>query len=79
MSIVARRRSEPAIVTLTGENKGDGFVSGQCLGMVEKVEGRQAPVDAIEAQMLCQPVFQLISPLGRPSTVYPCDKVAKSW
>jgi hypothetical protein len=31
--------------------------------MTQQVQSSQAPIHTIESQMLCQPVFQLISPL----------------
>jgi hypothetical protein len=36
--------------------------------MTEQMESRQAPIHAIESQMLGQPVLELIFPLQRMST-----------
>lgn len=58
--IVARCGAEAAAVVLAREHKVYGLVARQGVRMAEQVQGDKAPVDAIQAQMFCEPVVVLI-------------------
>lgn len=53
----------PRVLLLAGQHKVDGLVTWQSSGVVEEMQGGQAPVDAIESQMFREPILQLVSSL----------------
>ena len=59
--IMSRSCSEAATIVKTGESEVDDILAGQCVWVTEKVTGRKAPVDSIQAKVLAQPVFQFFS------------------
>lgn len=66
---MARRRAKAAVLVLARENKIDGFIPGQGIRTFHEMQWRQAPVYAIQAQMLGIPVFDFISTLSPASEV----------
>lgn len=60
---MARRSTEAAIVVLAGQHKVNGLLPRQRIGVAQEMQSRQAPVYAIESQVLCQPIFQFVLPL----------------
>lgn len=56
--------SETAIIVLAGEDEVDCLLSGQGVWLSEQVKSSQAPIDAVQSQMLCEPVLQLILTLS---------------
>lgn len=61
MGIMPWSRSKSSIFMLAGEHKVDGFFARKRIWASEEVQPGQAPVNAVEPQMFCQPVFQFIS------------------
>lgn len=66
---MTRRRAKAAVLMLARENKVNGFISGQGIGTIHEMQGRQAPVHAIQTQMFGIPVFDFISTLRSASEV----------
>jgi len=60
---MARRSSKSAIIRLARKHEIYGFFSWEGIGSVEEMESIQAPVEAIEAEVFGEPVFELISTL----------------
>lgn len=60
---MARSWPEASVVMLTRQDKLDRLVSREGIRMSQEMESCQSPVDAIEAKMFGQPVFELIFPL----------------
>lgn len=67
MSIVAGGSAKASIIVQTREYKVEDFAAGQGVGLAQQMQGGQSPVEAVEAQMLCEPVLQLVFALGRVS------------
>lgn len=63
MRIVSGSGSETTVYVLAGQDKLDGLVARQAFWMTEEVQSRQAPIDTVEAQVLGQPVVQLVTSL----------------
>ena len=63
MCIVARRCSKPTIVMQTAEDEVDHAILWECFSVAEEMEGRQTPVDAADAEVLCEMVFELVAAL----------------
>lgn len=63
-----RSRAKAAIGILTREHEFDGLVAWQSVRMAKQVQRGQAPIHAIQAQVLGQPVLKLVSPLQQMST-----------
>lgn len=59
---MTRGCAKTAAFMLTRQNKVDGLVAGQGVGMSEQMKGREPPVKAVEAQVLRQPVVVIILP-----------------
>lgn len=68
MCIVPRRSAKPAIRFLAREDEVDCFGAGKGVGMVEKVESCQAPVDAVETEVFSVMVFELVFALYKNSS-----------
>lgn len=64
---MTRCRSEAAVLVLARQHKVDGLGAREGLGVAEEVQSGQAPVEAIETQMLRQPVVILV--LSRVETL----------
>lgn len=64
MRVVVRSGTKASVRVLAGHDKCDGVISWQRLGMAEQVQGRQAPIDAIQTKMLRQPVFEFVFSLS---------------
>lgn len=67
MSIVSRSCAEAAILAQTREDKLEEFCARQGVWMAQQVQRSQSPVQAVETQMLGEPVFELIFALQRVS------------
>lgn len=65
---MARRRTEASIIMLAGEHKINGFLSWQRIWSTQQMKCVQAPVDAIEPQVLGEPVVDLV--LASVQTLY---------
>ena len=64
VSVMTRGRTETTTIVLTGEYEVDGFVARKSIGMTEEMQCSQAPIDAVESQVLRQPVFEFIFALS---------------
>jgi hypothetical protein len=62
MRIMPGRSPKTAILPLAAQHKRDGFVSRQSIGASKQVQGCEAPVKAVETQVLGEPVFELVAP-----------------
>lgn len=60
VGVVAGRGAEAAAVLLAREHKVYGLVPWQGVRVAQQVQGDEAPVDAVEAQVLRQPVVILV-------------------
>lgn len=60
VGVVARGGAEPAAVVLAREDKVYGARAREGVGPAEEVQGHEAPVDAVEAEVLGQPVVVLV-------------------
>ncbi|UQC79755.1 uncharacterized protein CLUP02_05236 [Colletotrichum lupini] len=60
MRVVARRGPEPPALMLTREHEINRLVPRESLRVAEEVQRYQAPVEAVEAQVLRQPVVVLV-------------------
>lgn len=60
MGIVAGRRPKAPIFRLTTEYEVDGFLAGQSIWTPEEVEGSEAPVEAVKAEVFGKVVLELI-------------------
>lgn len=56
---------EATAVMQTRQHKVDDVVTWEGVGMAEQMQSRQAPVQAVEPQVLRQPVLQLVFALSR--------------
>lgn len=63
MRIVTRRRPEASTVVHTRQNELDHTFAGESIGTTEQMARGQTPIQAVEAEVLCEPVFELISAL----------------
>lgn len=71
MGVMTRRRSEAAVLVLARQHKVDGLGTREGFGVAEEVQRGQAPVEAIETQMLRQPVVIFV--LSRVETLNVLD------
>lgn len=60
MRIVTRSSAKAAAVMLAGQDKIYRLVARQCFRVPEQMQGHEPPVDAIEPQVLGQPVVVLV-------------------
>lgn len=67
MSIVARGSAEAPVLMQTRKDKVEDLTTRQGVWAAQKMQGSQSPVEAVEAQMLGEPVLELIFALGRVS------------
>ena len=67
VGIVTRGSTETAIWMQAREDKVKNAGSGKGIGMTEKMQGRQPPVEAVQAQMFGEPVLELVFALERVS------------
>jgi hypothetical protein len=63
MCIVARRCSEAAVLVEAAEDEVDHAIAWECFRMAEEMESRQSPVDAADAEVFCEMVFELVAAL----------------
>ena len=64
MWVVTGSSTEAAIVMLAGEDKIDCLLAGECLGTTEQMQCRETPIDAIQTEVLCQPIVEFVSSLS---------------
>jgi hypothetical protein len=67
MSVVPRGSAEAAIFMQTGKDKFEQFSTRKSFGVAKQVQCSQSPVEAVEAQMLGEPVLELVFALERVS------------
>ena len=65
--IMARSSTEAAALVQTREKKVKDAVAGEGVRVAEQMQGRQPPVQAVETQVLGEPVLELVFALGRVS------------
>lgn len=58
------RCTKPTVVVLARQDEFDGFVTRQGIWPTKQMQRSQSPVDTIESQMLCEPIFKLVSSLA---------------
>jgi len=63
MRIVTRCSTEASAVMQARQNELDHTLAGESIGTTEQMARRQTPIQAVEAEVLCEPVFELISAL----------------
>ena len=63
MRIMPRRRAKPAIVMQTAKHKLQHALARKSMGAAKEVQRRKPPVDAAEAQVLGQMVFEFVAAL----------------
>ena len=63
MRIMTWGCAETTVVMLARQDELDSLRSRESIRMAEKMQSRQAPVDAIQTQVLGEPIFQFISAL----------------
>jgi hypothetical protein len=67
MSIVAWRRPEAAILVQTRQDEVEELSTRQSIRMAQQVQRSQSPVQAVQTQVLGEPVLELIFALERVS------------
>jgi hypothetical protein len=67
MSIVTGRSSEAALFVQTREDKVEEFSARQGVRMAQQVQRSEPPVEAVQTQMFCEPVLELVFALERVS------------
>jgi hypothetical protein len=67
VSVVARGCAEAAILMQTREDEFEELPARKSLGMPKQMQRGQSPVEAVQTQVLGQPVLQLVFALGRVS------------
>jgi hypothetical protein len=63
MCVVSRCCSEAAILVQAAEDEVDYAISWESFGMAEQVQRCEAPVDAADAEVFCEMVFELFAAL----------------
>jgi hypothetical protein len=63
MCVVARRCSEAAILVEATEDEVDHAIAWECFRMGQEMESCQAPVDAADAEVFCEVVFEFVAAL----------------
>lgn len=58
--IVTRCGAEPTVLVLTGEHKVYSLLARKGCRVAEQMQGNEAPVDSVQAQVLSEPVVVLI-------------------
>jgi hypothetical protein len=64
MGIMIRSRSETAILMSARQDELDGLISRQPVWTAQQMQRGQTPVDAIETEMLGQPVLEFVFSLS---------------
>lgn len=64
---MARRSTEAAIIMQTRDDKVEDGSAWKGVWAAQEMQGRQSPVEAVEAQMFGEPVLELIFALQRVS------------
>jgi hypothetical protein len=67
VGIVCRSSAEATIFMQTREDKVKNALTWKSVGLSQEVQGRQSPVEAIEAQVFGEPVLELVFALERVS------------
>lgn len=67
MSIVARSSPEAAIFVQARQDEIEQFSARQSVWVAQEVQRSESPVQAVQTQMLGEPVLQLVFALGRVS------------
>jgi hypothetical protein len=67
VSVVARGCAEAAILMQTREDEFEKLPARKSLGMPKQMQRGQSPVEAVQTQVLGQPVLQLVFALARPA------------
>ena len=63
MCVVSRCCSKAAILVQAAEDEVDYAISWECFGMAEQVQCREAPVDAGDAEVFSEMIFELFAAL----------------
>lgn len=77
MSIVSRSCAEAAVLMQTRKDKLEQFSARQGLRMAQQMQRSEPPVEAVQTQMLGEPVLQLVFALERVSAGCRCWLLAR--
>lgn len=67
MSIVSRSSAETAVLVQTCTYEVQDLIARKGIWLSQQVQCSQSPIEAIEAQVLCEPVLELVFALERVS------------